>query len=657
MDHTVALSEQARHNDDLYKYLLRYCTTTIPPYYAVMVGGPWGSGKTWFIKKLVEMLPKSIGEKTLYVSLYGVSKIADIEDAFFQQLYPRLSNKKVQFGYSLLKGFIKGALKVDLNGDGKSDGTLNITLPQLEKFAADPHNMVLIFDDLERAKLDPVELLGYINQFVEHEGCRVIVVANEANLHQRSKDFRATKEKLIGRTFEIAPEPYAALNKFIPEAVTGEVAAILSLRKQTIVEAFDRAGHRNLRHLRQAMLDFSDIWNCLSVVRPDLHANKKFVDKLVDEVTSIAIEYRAGTLPREHIGLPGKDLRTEQKATANDSTDVLLQASQEILDRHRLNGLASALQPSVYEKFFTRGHLSERSAREAITSSFFFTDESKPVWQQLWHRLKLGDERFEVLQQALLSDFLEHKITDQGTLMHAFGILLDSANLGLLGQSTANVLAAGKQVLGHLSQKGLLDTGLRNGVPLPDTYGYMADGLEYRGRHFPEFREFRESLEEAQASMRAVALAKWADQWLQELKVNPDLWASHITEDSEETSWYRTQAVFAVVPAQRFVDLVLTLEASALQVLSNTIQRRYLESKDPDAKWKLRELPFWKTCQDLMLKGMAKKKATALSTIFIKHQLTEDIDEIVAVLSHHQEAWDEAVRQFSGKSKQKIDEN
>ena len=58
-----------------------------------------------------------------------------------------------------------------------------------------------------------------------------------------------------------------------------------------------------------------------------------------------------------------------------------------------------------------------------------------------------------------------------------------------------------------------------------------------------------------------------------------------------------------------------------------------------------------------MLKGMAKKKATALSTIFIKHQLTEDIDEIVAVLSHHQEAWDEAVRQFSGKSKQKIDEN
>lgn len=41
---------------------------------------------------------------------------------------------------------------------------------------------VLIFDDLERAKINVNELLGFINGFVEHQHLKTIIICNEQEL-------------------------------------------------------------------------------------------------------------------------------------------------------------------------------------------------------------------------------------------------------------------------------------------------------------------------------------------------------------------------------------------------------------------------------------------------------------------------------------------
>ena len=38
---------------------------------------------------------------------------------------------------------------------------------------------VIVFDDLERSLMRPEELLGFINNFVEHDTKHVILIANE----------------------------------------------------------------------------------------------------------------------------------------------------------------------------------------------------------------------------------------------------------------------------------------------------------------------------------------------------------------------------------------------------------------------------------------------------------------------------------------------
>jgi hypothetical protein len=49
---------------------------------------------------------------------------------------------------------------------------------------ADNHK-IIIFDDLERCKLKISELFGYINEFVEHYGCKVILLSEEIKIFEK----------------------------------------------------------------------------------------------------------------------------------------------------------------------------------------------------------------------------------------------------------------------------------------------------------------------------------------------------------------------------------------------------------------------------------------------------------------------------------------
>ena len=67
-----------------------------------------------------------------------------------------------------------------------------------------------IFDDLERCEAPINKVLGYINQFVEHDDAKVIIVANEQEIGSAGKtddgsdeDYKRRREKLIGKTLEV----------------------------------------------------------------------------------------------------------------------------------------------------------------------------------------------------------------------------------------------------------------------------------------------------------------------------------------------------------------------------------------------------------------------------------------------------------------------
>ena len=117
-------------NTHIETYLDYYCELSHAPGFAILLKGKWGCGKTWFINKYREKLEKQ-QQKCLYVSLYGMTSFSEIEDTFFQQLHPVLSSKGMAITGKILKGLLKGTLKIDLDGDTKDDGSINIQIPEI----------------------------------------------------------------------------------------------------------------------------------------------------------------------------------------------------------------------------------------------------------------------------------------------------------------------------------------------------------------------------------------------------------------------------------------------------------------------------------------------------------------------------------------------
>jgi len=148
-------SEISSVNAHVQEYLDYYCGLTNPPGFAVLLKGSWGSGKTWFIEQYQKSL-ETKNLRTLYISLYGMKSTSDIEDKFFQLLHPIMSSRGMAITGIIMKGLLKGALKIDLTRDGKDDVAWNIEIPQINHSfkPSDIDNTILIFDDVERCKID-----------------------------------------------------------------------------------------------------------------------------------------------------------------------------------------------------------------------------------------------------------------------------------------------------------------------------------------------------------------------------------------------------------------------------------------------------------------------------------------------------------------------
>lgn len=160
--------------------------------YAILIDGEWGCGKTFFIqhglKEQIEKSEKESGHlrKIKYISLYGCKSIQDIQEniiwGFAEEAKENLDNKTGASSYATK---ISGNILLSSRKIGNAI---------LKKFAPDANayeiasdwlamkSYIFIFDDIERCDCPLNEVFGFINGLVEHEGTKVILVANEKEI-------------------------------------------------------------------------------------------------------------------------------------------------------------------------------------------------------------------------------------------------------------------------------------------------------------------------------------------------------------------------------------------------------------------------------------------------------------------------------------------
>ena len=166
-------------NDELNKYILHYLTED-KTNTAIMLTGDWGTGKSYYIQNSLKpfLEDKANGEhRCIVVSLYGMKSIEEISKAIYFECRAKWLGGTTEgktAGKIVAKTVLKGVtqiLGVDLS---QSDQDLQKLYESI-----DLTGKLIVLEDLERSGIDIFEVLGYINTMVEHDGVKVLFVANE----------------------------------------------------------------------------------------------------------------------------------------------------------------------------------------------------------------------------------------------------------------------------------------------------------------------------------------------------------------------------------------------------------------------------------------------------------------------------------------------
>ena len=332
--------------EDLVESILDYIRADYTDY-AIMINGEWGSGKTYFWNhkvrnKIESMQLNGKRYKTIYMSLYGISNLEEISKKIFiettQLMDKNLKKYMDSKGQVTIPEYAKTGLDmanlfgVTQNGD---------KLDYADFFSTD--DKVLCFDDLERANVDVIDILGYINNFVEHDHIKTIIICNEKELSTKLKssnlemktfiatylldkegdlvkrtdkpmveriqdtieyvfdkanDYERIKEKLIGETFEYAPEFNYIINGILMRYEKyPELIRFLRENTNLIISTFNKSGTRNLRILKHALNDFKKIFDMVNKSYPN--TNHRVMQTMLIFTIAISFEIKAGKVTKD----------------------------------------------------------------------------------------------------------------------------------------------------------------------------------------------------------------------------------------------------------------------------------------------------------------------------------------------------------------------
>lgn len=563
-------------NEHIEKYLDYYLKLNIPPEYAILLRGKWGSGKTWFIKNYIK---NEKIDNCLFVSLNGVSSYREIEDAFFQQLHPILASKTMKIAGKLVKGLIKTSIKVDLDGDNKADASITSTVPDINPpdYLKDLDNKILIFDDLERCSIPIPNILGYINFFVEINGLKVIILSNEIEIigrEEENKDkeyfnYLKIKEKVIGKSFEVLSDIEAAVDSFINQARNEKIKDLLFKKKKFIVNVFKDVDYSNLRHFRQTILDFERFSDFIPEIA---YSKEKLIDHILELFFIISFELKKGDLTEDNIH---KLFRFSYMDISIDKSGTSITKEQEIKDKYTVLGKYQPFNYIHLVDFFKYGSVDKISLEENIRKSPYFQDENTPNWIKLWHYLDLEDDKFDKISDSVLDIFFSNKIDDKYELMQVTGILFDLSEDKLISFKKEEILVKAKENIDILMSKGELQLKEDESFPSRGSHG-----LTIQGTKFKEFTEIYNYSKQAVENSIQEGYPEKAEKLLEDLMKSVNRFGEQICISNSIVGMYYNIPILKYIPIDKFVDSILKLKNKDKKQLCHTFEMRYRRITD-----------------------------------------------------------------------------
>ena len=283
--------------------------------------GPWGIGKSFFIREFLGSNAKILPPFTTFASVFGLRTLSEVRDTVVGCM-ESVSHKGLATAGKIVS---KAAAKI-------------WDLPDISNTAfwhlAKSKGMLVVLDDIERAhkELSLEELLGYASSLTENSKAKVILIFNEGNIDgENAKILTRYREKVIDIELEYLPCTKELVDKFLQFPAVHE----------KVVQCLEAGGGANIRlllRIKRALRDFSKLMEGREprVTEEDLSQVAALTWLFYSSPLPVDGKTLSGGWVRRRMGRPG-DISREEKR--QDELIIAVNLQPTTLDQLVLNYL------------------------------------------------------------------------------------------------------------------------------------------------------------------------------------------------------------------------------------------------------------------------------------------------------------------------------
>ena len=421
------------------EHFLEFYKRVESPGYAVLVTGEWGTGKTFQVQQYLSQ------SERWYVSLFGLASPNEIHSAILSKIDPKLElARSVATTVGAASEKMGGLFAV---GSVLPDLANNILRRELKPCR------VLVLDDLERTSLEMKDLLGIINEYVEHKQFRVVLIGNDKEL---PRQFKRIKEKVIGRTIHVEPQAADALKVFISEEKDKRTGQFLHFHQDHVFHLFSQSGAPSLRVLRQVVQDLGRLRRTLD----DKYVNNSVAMRdLLSIFVSMNIELRTGQLNARDIRKRTKTrlkfaVSFNQREKENNKPPAL------IVSEHKyelVNFQSDIVSDTVLLDMLVHGRYVQQDIESMLDeSSHFLSADDLPPWKVVIKFDTLDDASVDTGIRRMRDQFENRSIHDPGELLHIFSLMMLMADNNTFEETVEEVADECIEYIDDILEKNLL---------------------------------------------------------------------------------------------------------------------------------------------------------------------------------------------------------
>jgi hypothetical protein len=594
-------------NEHIENYCIEYIESEFNPQFAILIKGEWGCGKTYFIKKLISRYEKEeqkiqSGEwgcgktyfknklfsrheketqkiqidEIVYISLFGIGNVSEIDERLFQKMHPILSSK----GFKFATGFIRSAINAGINVS--SAGTINvggIDITPTEKIKnKELEKKLLIIDDIERTNLKPMEIFGYFSEYLYQLNMKLIFIGNEEIISKKEKiiseneeiiseeekiiseneevnNYLKIKEKTIGVEFTIKPEIETAVGSFIKELSLDNDEENI---RNNCLEAISILDCKNLRTVRQCLYNLKLFYMALNneiIEKHNAELSKIFINLFIQKSLGIISEKRQ---IREAI--VGFD---EHKKNYKNYMELKKEKNWVFDHYQKKIPLNSIWQDIIFDGDYSKQKISEIFQQEENATK---VSKQKNLFMLISNWRSMNQHEFKTIVGTVNSELENGLYLHPGEILHYTNIMVIFCEWKLIGGTRLDLINKIKEVVNRFKEKI---------IPIDDwaMLSFSYAGWAYSD-NIIEIKEMRDYLKNISNENLYLFLKNIINKEVKEIKNNVHAFCQNISLINGSGRYYRKPYLYLVNIDDFFHELI-SLPVDDQSVIITSFEDRY----------------------------------------------------------------------------------